>query len=224
MPTLLILDCDGVLIDSEGVASQVTSRALAAKGWHLTPHECERRFIGTTFTDIARLAEPITGPLGQEWIAEVAAQLVETLQTEARCMPGAFEFVEKLVALGVNFRVASNSSHAEMRVKFARTGLDRLIPPDRIHSAADVMAFGGKPKPAPDLFLVAARAAAIDPAEAWVVEDSVAGVRAATVAGMLCYGFSLGAENPVLSALGAIPLRALGDLLPLLQPKFREAS
>ena len=139
-------------------------------------------------------------------------------------MPGAAPLLAELVARKINFRVASNSSRDEMRVKFARTGLDRFIEPSQIHSAGDVMALGGKGKPAPDLYLAVAAIAAVDPAEIWVVEDSTPGVAAATAAGMLCYGFKPGQENASLTALGAIPLLALNDLLPLLQPAPGEAS
>lgn len=222
--SLLILDCDGVLIDSEGIASQVVSKGLAAKGWVLSPHECEMRFVGQTLSDIARQAEPVTGALSIGWVAGLAADLVEALKTEAKLMPDALEFVAALVACRVRFRVASNSSHEEMRVKFSRTGLDRFISPDRIHSAGDVMAAGGRGKPASDLFLAAAQAEGVASSDVWVVEDSIAGVKAATAAGMLCYGFKPGQENAALTALGAIPLRALADLLPLLQSRFCEAS
>ena len=218
--SLLILDCDGVLIDSETIASQVVSRKLTAEGWRLSPHECETRFLGQTLTDIARQAEQIVGVLGVNWVAGLADELVEALRVGARLMPGADEFVEALVRHKVRFRVASNSSHAEMRVKFATTGLDRLIDPARIHSAGDV---GGRGKPAPDLFLATARAEGERSSDVWVVEDSVAGVKAATAAGMLCYGFRPGQENAALSALGAVPLLALMDLLPKLQPNFCEA-
>ncbi len=222
--SLLILDCDGVLIDSEGVASRVVSRGLAAKGWVLSPYECEMRFVGQTLSEIARQAEPITGALSVDWVAELAADLVEALKIEARLMPGAMEFIAALVDSRIRFRVASNSSHEEMRVKFSRTGLDRFISHDRIHSAGDVIALGGRGKPAPDLFLAAAQAEEVASSDVWVVEDSVAGVKAANAAGMLCYGFKPGQENAVLTALGAIPLLALADLLPMLQSRFCEAS
>ena len=224
IPKLLILDCDGVLIDSEGIAARVVAHRLAEAGWTLSPAECERRFVGQTLTDIAIQAEPTTGPLGPAWVASLAEALVDALALEVWAMPGAILLVRALVARRINFRVASNSSREEMRVKFARTGLDRLIAPWQIHSAGDVMAHGGRGKPAPDLFLAVAAADGTDPADVWVVEDSVAGVAAATAAGMLCYGFHPGQENESLTALGAIPLLALADLLPLLQPDFCEAS
>ena len=224
IPRLLILDCDGVLIDSEGIAARVVARHLSAAGWTMTAEECESRFVGRTLTDIAAQAEPVTGTLGPLWLALLANELIDALAAEVRLMPGALELVQALVARGINFRVASNSSPEEMRVKFARTGLDQFISPWQTHSARDVMAKGGRGKPAPDLFLATAAAGGVDPADVWVVEDSVAGVAAATAAGMLCYGFHPGQENESLTALGAIPLLALSDLLPLLQPDFCEAS
>jgi len=223
-PQLLILDCDGVLIDSEAIASRIVAHGLTARGWALSAEDCERRFIGQTLTDIAIEAEPMTGPLGSEWSAALARELITVLATDAEPMPGALDFVGALVKLGIRFRIASNSSHQEMQAKFARTGFNRLIDPAHIHSATDVMIHGGRGKPAPDLFLATAAAEGVLPSEAWVVEDSTAGVLAATAAGMLCYGFQPGQENDGLTALGAIPLLALSDLLPLLQPARCEAS
>lgn len=215
-PKLLILDCDGVLIDSEAVAAKVTSGALQARGWDISPAECERRFIGRTFSDIALLAQPHTGWLGPDWVAETAAMVAELLQFESEPMPGAIAFIETLARAEINFRVASNSSHVEMKAKFTCSGLDRWIAPDRRHSAGDVMAKGGKPKPAPDLYLETAQIAGVAPADCWVIEDSVPGATAAIAAGMLCYGFQVGAENPALTRIGAVPLLALADLLPSL--------
>ncbi len=217
-PKLLILDCDGVLIDSEAVAAKATSDALRARGWDISPAQCEHMFLGRTYSDIAVIAEPYTGPLGPDWAAETSAIVTEMLKLEATLMPGAFEFVQALIEAEIKFRIASNSSHAEMKAKFECTGMDRFIKREWINSAGDVMAKGGKAKPAPDVYLETARRAETDPADCWVVEDSTAGATAAIAAGMLCYGFRPGEENPELTEIGAFPLLALSDLLPLLMP------
>jgi HAD superfamily hydrolase (TIGR01509 family) len=94
-------------------------------------------------------------------------------------MPGAREVLEAVAALGLPYRVASNSSHEEMAQKFGATGLVPLVE-GRMHSARDV-AFG---KPAPDLFLAAAAAGGVRPENCLVVEDSVPGMTAARAAGM----------------------------------------
>jgi beta-phosphoglucomutase-like phosphatase (HAD superfamily) len=105
--------------------------------------------------------------------------------------------LEAVMALGLPVRVASNSSHEEMEVKFRRTGLDRLLK-GRLHSARDV----GRPKPWPDLFLSAAMAEGVNPAACLVVEDSDTGLVAAQAAGMACVLLRTDGRKP-LPALNA---------------------
>ena len=58
------------------------------------------------------------------------------------------------------------------------------------HAAASVIAKGGRPKPAPDIFLAAAAARKTNPPNCLVLEDSALGVTGAVAAGMTCYGFA----------------------------------
>jgi len=129
------------------------------------------------------------------------------LDTQSALIPGAREAVEDVVAAGLPYRVASNSSHDEMTVKFARTGLTALMA-GRMHSARDV----GVGKPAPDVFLAAALAEGVDPADCLVIEDSVLGVRAAVAAGMPVLGLDLHGDGAALAAAGATPIRSLAAL------------
>ena len=217
--SLIIFDCDGVLIDSEALCDRVVARELAAEGWHVTPHECHQRFLGLTFPDIVRAAEAHLGrPLGLDWVDRVVRRTTETMAAEAETIPGAREAVEGIAALGLPYRIASNSSHAEMAAKFGRTGLMPLVE-GRIHSAYDLIARGKRGKPAPDLFLEAAAAEGIAPADCVVVEDSVAGVTAAIAAGMRCLGFDPEGNGDHLRAIGAEPFRSMFDV-PALAQRF----
>jgi beta-phosphoglucomutase-like phosphatase (HAD superfamily) len=102
-----------------------------------------------------------------------------------------------------------------MAAKFARAGLSALVE-GRIHSAYDLIARGKRGKPDPDLFLEAAAAEAVSPDACVVIEDSLAGVRAAVAAGMACLGFSPDGDGAHLRAAGALPFAsmfALPDLL-----------
>jgi beta-phosphoglucomutase-like phosphatase (HAD superfamily) len=110
-------------------------------------------------------------------------------------------------ALGLPFRVASNSSHEEMAVKFERTRLTPLVT-GLTHSARDVAAG----KPAPDVFLAAAAAAGVPPGACLVVEDSVPGALAARAAGMACIGLAPHGDDPALRAAGAVLIRSLAEL------------
>ena len=86
-----------------------------------------------------------------------------------------------------------------------------------MHSAVDVIARGGRGKPAPDVYLEAAAAQGVAPASCLVIEDSVAGVRAAIAAGMTCLGFSPDHDGAHLRTEGAVPLHSLHALPDLLR-------
>lgn len=207
-PALIIFDCDGVLIDSEGPASAVCAVAVMELGWTMTSEEALRTFMGMRIADMPAIIERHTGravPGG--WVDDMRGRLIAALDTQSALIPGAREAVEDVVAAGLPYRVASNSSHDEMTVKFARTGLTALMA-GRMHSARDV----GVGKPAPDVFLAAALAEGVDPADCLVIEDSVLGVRAAVAAGMPVLGLDLHGDGAALAAAGATPIRSLAAL------------
>jgi len=213
---LVIFDCDGVLIDSEALCDRVISAELHRVGWALSPQDCHHRFLGLTFPDIRQAAEAHLGrPLGPKWVEGVVQRVTQVMATEAEPIQGARAALEATVALGLPFRIASNSSHVEMAAKFARAGLTDIVH-GRIHSAYDMIALGKRGKPDPDLFLAAAAAEGVPPDACLVIEDSLAGVRAAVAAGMTCLGFSPHTDGAHLRQAGALPLTsmfALPDLL-----------
>lgn len=213
---LVIFDCDGVLIDSEALCDRVVSAELHRAGWALSPADCHRRFLGLTFPDIQRAAETHLGrALEAGWIEHLVQRVTTVMAAEAEPIPGARAALEATTALGLPYRIASNSSHTEMAAKFARSGLADIVQ-GRIHSAYDMIAQGKRGKPAPDLFLAAAAAEDVPPQACVVVEDSLAGVRAAVAAGMICLGFSPDGDGAHLRQAGALPFAsmfALPDLL-----------
>lgn len=213
---LVIFDCDGVLIDSEAVANRVTADALASLGWFMTAEECQCRFLGMSLQDMCRAIAAARGcPVPPGWQAALAASLTETLAREAVMVHGAKDALDAVAALGLDWRVASNSGAAELAAKFVATGLADLVR-GRVLSAETVIAEGGRGKPAPDLFLRAAASAGIAPARCLVIEDSVPGVRGAIAAGMRCLGFSPHHDGAELRAHGAEPFHDLAALPVLL--------
>jgi HAD superfamily hydrolase (TIGR01509 family) len=143
-------------------------------------------------------------------------RVTEIMAAEVEPIPGARLALEATTALGLPFRIASNSSRPEMTAKFARTGLADLIG-DRIHSAYDLFARGKRGKPDPDLFLEAAAAEPMAPDRCLVIEDSLPGIRAAIAAGMTCLGFSPDSDGAHLRQAGALPFTSMSALPDLLQ-------
>jgi HAD superfamily hydrolase (TIGR01509 family) len=214
---LVIFDCDGVLIDSEALCDHVVSADLTRQGWPLTPTDCHRLFLGLTFPDIQQAAEArLRRPLGSNWVDQVVRRVTDVMAAEAEPIPGAREALEATTALGLPFRIASNSSRPEMAAKFARAGLSALVE-NRIHSAYDLIARGKRGKPDPDLFLEAAAAENVSPRACLVIEDSLAGVHAAVAAGMTCLGFSPETDGAHLRRAGALPFASMFELPDLLR-------
>ncbi|MDQ2802762.1 MAG: HAD-IA family hydrolase [Pseudomonadota bacterium] len=209
---LVIFDCDGVLIDSEPVCNRVVAEELSAIGWPLTAFEAQRQFVGMSFYDLRVAAERRLGnALPERWIDQVVARVAAVLADEVETVSGAREALAAADALGLDWRIASNSGHVELAAKFKRTGLAGVVS-GRLHSADDAIAEGGRGKPAPDLFLRAARSAGRMPAECLVIEDSVLGARAARAAAMDCLGYCPHDDGTALAAEGAVPLGSLHDL------------
>ena len=217
---LVIFDCDGVIVDSEPVSNRIIAEDLTAQGWPMRTEDATRLFLGVTLPD---MMPTIQGRLGRklpaDWQADLTSRIVAALAAEAAPIPGAVETLHALTAMGVPWRVASNSSHAEMRAKFARLGIGALVD-GRVHSHTDV----ARGKPAPDLFLAAATAAGVTAPECLVIEDSVPGVRAAMAARMDCLGFAPRSDGASLRAAGAVPFHAMADLPRLIETAWRRAA
>jgi len=221
---LVIFDCDGVLIDSEGVASIVLSRELRRLGWMVSAEECETEFLGTSLRDIITKAEAEIGRrVPSDFATRFSAAMILALAEDVAAIPGAAAVLERLTAAGMPWRVASNSSHDEMAVKFRRTGMMELVR-GRQHSAEDMMRLGLNGKPDPHLFLAAAEAAGVPPAGCVVIEDSIPGSRAARLAGMTCLGFSPRASRIELAAEGAGIFKDMAELPEILGIEKRVAE
>jgi HAD superfamily hydrolase (TIGR01509 family) len=205
---LVIFDCDGVLIDSEPVANRICAAAISRLGWEMSAMTCQQLFLGMNLDAMMPVIEARLGKsIPQDWPAALEQEIVTTMRREARPMPGAKQALEAAAGVGVPFRVASNSSHTEMAAKFASAGISDMLV-GRAHSYRDVP----QGKPAPDLFLAAARAEKVPPASCLVIEDSLPGVLGARAAGMVCLGSCPHGEDRQLRQAGAIPFASLFDL------------
>ena len=196
---LVIFDCDGVLVDSERLSHQVLQQMLAEHGVQIGFDEAVQRFIGTSLAVcLARVAELLQGPLPEEFAEQFALRTRRAFEGGLRAVPGVEAELDALDTQGVPFCVASNGNHAKVNFTLGHTG---LLPrfAGRIFTADDV----AHPKPAPDLFLLAARTLGADPARTTVVEDTPTGIRAARAAGMRAIGFAAMTPAEQLRAAGA---------------------
>lgn len=181
-PDLIIFDCDGVLIDSQVIQARVDAAALTFHGYAITAEELGERFVGVATAQMQVEVERALGRALPVDFQTTRDRLVDVAyRRELRAIAGVEAAIE---ALGLPSCVASNAQTARLRDVLALTGLLPLFEPHVF--GADLVA---RPKPAPDLFLFAAKRMGTEPCRCLVVEDSTTGVRAAVAAGMRVLGF-----------------------------------
>jgi HAD superfamily hydrolase (TIGR01509 family) len=188
-PDLVIFDCDGVLIDSEIIAARVESELLTQAGYEISPEEITALYSGLNFSQILlRIEEVSQVPLKASLIDQADA-LTDKRLKDVRIIEGAAQAVGRV---SVPRCICSNSTAERLKMTLASTGLDRFFV-DRVYSSLSVP--DGKPKPAPDVFLYAAGQMKANPANTFVIEDSVHGIHGAKTAGMRVIGFTGGAHT-----------------------------
>jgi len=181
--TLLIFDCDGVLVDSEHLACAALAEVMTTLGHSMTSDEAMRAFAGRSLKDVlARAERLLSRPIPKDLGEQAAVQLMARFRRELQAVPGV---KEAIAALPYRRCVASSSDPGRLTLSLDVTGLSALFG-NNVFSAVEV----ANGKPAPDLFLLAARRLGEDPSSCIVIEDSVLGVEAAGAAGMAAIGFA----------------------------------
>jgi beta-phosphoglucomutase-like phosphatase (HAD superfamily) len=175
-----------VLVDSEVLALEVELAILAEQGLHFEREDYVARFMGLStqaFHDVIddearqRIGRSISDTIRDD----LAARLRQTMIARLTEVPGATAAV---AGTGLLKAVASSSTREGLERKLKQVGLWEHFAP-HVYSADHVT----HAKPAPDLFLHAARELGVQPSECLVLEDSVNGVIAAKRAGMRVWGF-----------------------------------
>lgn len=192
-PSLVIFDCDGVLVDTEPVTLRVMRDWLADCGLDLPLELVIDQCKGVYITKMQAWAEERLGKPIENFIDGYRSRMFEAFAAGIPEIPGATEALDALDAAGIASCVGSNGPHSKMGSSLKSSGLLSRFggvdgpegvdtKPGRIYSADDV----GRPKPEPDLFLHAAEQMGFEPASCLVVEDSPSGIVAAQAAGMAC--------------------------------------
>ncbi|MFJ9711847.1 HAD family hydrolase [Streptomyces sp. NPDC101234] len=199
----VIFDLDGTLVDSEPNYYEATRQTLAAHGvpdYTWAEHE---RFVGISTLETLALFRERYGlrPPVAELLAETNRHYLELARTRTPAYPEMRKLVELLTAEGVPMAVASGSSPEAIAAILSGTGLDAQL---RTVVSADEVPRG---KPAPDVFLEAARRLGSAPADCVVLEDAAPGAAAAHAAGMRCIAI------PYVAAQAGAPEFADADLL-----------
>jgi len=214
----ILFDCDGVLVDSESLALEIEIAVLGEAGMHYDRDDFAARFTGLSMPQfhaeleadgVARLGrsirDVIEGPMHTRYREAFDTRLVE--------IAGALTAIESVTHPKA---VASSSPKAGLESKLRRVGhWDHFAP--HIFSADDV----AEAKPAPDLFLLAAKSLGVPASDCLVIEDSMNGVKAAKAAGARVWGFTGGGHMN--EAAGARLLATGAERLITSWPAFTRA-
>lgn len=175
-PEAVVFDCDGLLIDTEARWVQLQDAYLARQGVTLPP-ATRRSLTGASGQAVSIVLAEHLGrdpyEVGEELMAEAMADTGHTPQP----LPGALETL-RAVAARRPVAVASNSPREMLDAKLTGLGIAGLL------GASIAVEDVAEPKPAPDMYLVAARALGAEPTQTLGFEDSEAGARAARSAGL----------------------------------------
>ncbi|OUS07477.1 haloacid dehalogenase [Rhodobacterales bacterium 52_120_T64] len=208
---LVIFDCDGVLVDTEVLFNQALVEDLAAHGLSLTLDQCMGLFVGGTMSGVKSKAEQLGAMLPDTWVEDFYIKVYKLLGERTESIAGIEGALDAIERSGIPYCVASNGRIAKMEITLGRTGmLERFK--DVMFSAQAL----GTAKPAPELFLAAARNFGVSPDECVVIEDSPTGVLAAKHAGMKCYGYAPHDDGQALAAEQAIIFKDMSELPVLL--------
>ncbi|MGW7331700.1 HAD family hydrolase [Streptomyces sp. NPDC054840] len=184
---LVIFDNDGVLVDSEPLANSILAGYLTELGHPTTYEEAVRDYLGSTPHRVHDLVVERTGQqLPADFDETLHARTVAAFEQELKPVPGVEEVLGALTAQGIAYCLVSSARHDRIRLGHRVAGLDGWFEEEWIFSAQDV----GQGKPAPELYLHAARRMGVEPARCVVVDDSPLGIQAARAAGMDVYGFT----------------------------------
>ncbi|MCE2030543.1 HAD family hydrolase [Sessilibacter corallicola] len=178
----VIFDCDGVLVDTEHMINKLWQTMLSEIGLVLTDEEMMSYFSGKSLPDnITKAVELLGHPLPDHFRNDMAVRGQQLMATELERVP----FIEEtLLRINLPKAVGTNSFSESLDFKLHKADLTKhfqaYICIDHVEA----------PKPAPDIYLLAAETLGVNPEKCAVIEDSPIGIRAGVAAGMTVFAYA----------------------------------
>jgi HAD superfamily hydrolase (TIGR01509 family) len=183
--SLVIFDCDGVLVDSEYLSAQVLVETFAEIGVSIDLPFVYTHFLGHSFSSVAAKFAKLHGTgVRDSFETDYRANLLRRFNSDLKPMPGVIGVLD---SLAIPYCVATGSSPLRVTRSLEVTGLASRVK-DRVFTTT--MVTSGKP--APDIFLHVARKMQVPASQCLVIEDSASGIEAAKAAGMMVWQFTGG--------------------------------
>jgi HAD superfamily hydrolase (TIGR01509 family) len=213
--SLIIFDCDGVLVNSERLISRIEADHLQSLGLYKSPDEVRKMFKGKTASEVIAVIAEMTGhPVPLDWVFDWAMLTANIFVHELNAIPGVKTILRHLASKNQAMCVASQSSPARVALSLHVASLDSYFG-QHVFTASMVE----RPKPAPDLFLFAACKMGVAPKRCTVIEDSPVGVIGARAAGMRVFGYAADENAQALSEAGATVFYSMDNLIELLEQR-----
>lgn len=208
---LLIFDCDGVLVDTEPISARILAQELRNLGLDLSNEQAIVLFKGGSLKDAFDYAsKELNKPMPDDLEAVYRKKCFEAFKTEMEPITGIHDVLNQL-ANRIKC-VASNGPANKIKFNLEVCKIEHHFQ-ESIFSAYDIK----KWKPAPDLFLYAAKTMGFEPEQCIVIEDSDHGIVAARAAGMKVFGYNENGKTlEEFRSLGAIPFQHMSELPKLL--------
>ena len=165
----ILFDCDGTLVDSENITNRVVARMAAELGVRMTLREAQNKFGGKTLDAVIYGMKELSGKeIPNDWLPRLVKEVSKAYETDLIPMDGVKELLDNIK---IPICVASNGDPRHVKSSLVLTGLLEYFE-GNIFTASEVKS----PKPAPDLFLYAAKRMGFKPNDCIVIEDSIPGV------------------------------------------------
>ncbi len=184
MTKLVLFDFNGVLANTEELGYETLSTMLATRNIHYEREDYVEMLSGITYEEFCTNLRENHPELDDGFFASFMVATKKNEDEHMRAIDGVKELLQKLKDHNIPFAVCSNSGAENLLYKLKKIGLFDDFSP-HIYSRHHVE----NPKPAPDIYELAARDRGIAPKDCMVVEDSVTGVTAGSAARMSVVGF-----------------------------------
>lgn len=214
---LLLLDCDGVIVDSEPPSTRVLAECIRDLGCEISQERVIHELMGIQLPNMAAAVGAMIGrSVPEGWLDEYRERRRVVFESEIKAMRGIVDLLDAVDAAGLPYCCVTNGppEKAAQTLRVAglaerftdKGGLPRLV------SAYDLGVF--KPEPGP--YLWAGERYGVVPERCLVVEDTPIGATAGVRAGMRTLGFADLLPNERYEAVGAEPIGGLGEVASVL--------
>jgi len=174
----VIFDLDGLLVNSEPIQYQTNKELLNACGKDYSP-QLHRLVLGRSLGDgLGRLKKELGLKEGLEELVRLRNEILRSKINDINFMPGGKQLLQTFKEAGLSLAVATSAPRWYLEELRQALDLENYVPV--FVSIEDVK----NPKPAPDLFLAAAKELRLKPQQCLVLEDAPVGIEAALSAGM----------------------------------------